>query len=878
MTEARLLYERSVVGNDFRYFLDILESADDDDRRLFLDLVNDFLDRADDRVLDQPLAIERLKWQLVRRRALPELLEVLRFQDEGLRETPPVRRLRRWYGDYPYRKDRRLRIPPGVYHLEDELGVVARVDELRWEGETLRIEGYAYIEGIGARRRRSQRIQVVAHRTGSEQRPIRLRTKRVHRPDVTADASQQLVALDWSGFAATLAAGKLRRRGAWRQGTWEIGIVVRAGGVVRESRQLKPAPLRAAPVAELPADGAHVRAALGQAGKLTLRVQRPRALVRSYRLDERVLQLDGDAGAVPGEGLTLQVSRRDGTAALEYPARLDRSGEHGTFLARIPLEDLDSEVGVADRAAAHAEEQGDAVPWDVYLVGDGRRRRLALHAAAPESTWTLEGREIAVHRTRSGNLTVLERSFRPVVTGVEWSPAGALLLTGSFRGPPGEYELVVRARRDGEAHSVPLSYDAEAERFGAELTPASVGSLAGTRPLGEGTWELLVRPGGSSSGAAVNVVLAHELLDELPVSATVGRKPFHFGVGGYDLPLLVVKRDLDDDDQGGFRQRRLRTAFYGAQRRRPLRDVVLYESFGGRECSDSPRAVHEELVRRGAPFEHLWVVRDGGCRVPDTAVAVRELGREYYEAYASARYVVANDHWPRWFARRSGQTSLQTWHGAPLKQLGHDLARRPKAVREYRRVLSQPSENWEYLVSPGPLATPILRGAFPVAGEVIDTGLPRTDTLFRPDRERLAEDVRRRLGLPAGKRVVLYAPTYRDHLGARDGYRLGPLLDLAALRAGLGEDHVLLFRKHRLMVGALPEQAEGSALDVSDFPDANELLLAVDVLVTDYSSAIFDFALTGRPMVFFVPDLETYRDEVRGFSIDFEAEVPGPLL
>ncbi|MGH3111993.1 MAG: CDP-glycerol glycerophosphotransferase family protein, partial [Gaiellaceae bacterium] len=388
----------------------------------------------------------------------------------------------------------------------------------------------------------------------------------------------------------------------------------------------------------------------------------------------------------------------------------------------------------------------------------------------------------------------------------------------------------------------------------------------------------LVRLRAGADDTSVKPVLAHELLDELPISTTVDGRTFRFGVAGYDLPLLAVEPDLADDERGGFRQRRLRTAFYAAQRQQALRDVVLYESFGGRDCFDSPRALHEELVRRDAPFDHLWVVRDQACAAPGTAVAVRKRSKEYYEAYARARYVVANDHWPRWLARRPDQTWVQTWHGPPLKKLGHDLARLPRAVREYRRISSQPSENWQYVVSPGAFATPILERAFPVAGEVIETGLPRTDLLFRPEHDRVAADVKRRLGVPAGKRVVLYAPSYRDHLRARDGYSLGPLLDLAAVRAALPDDTAVLFRKHRHMVGTLPEAASGAALDVSGFPDANELLLAADVLVTDYSSAIFDFATLNRPIVFFTPDLETYRDEVRGFSIDFEADVPGPLL
>jgi CDP-glycerol glycerophosphotransferase len=425
-----------------------------------------------------------------------------------------------------------------------------------------------------------------------------------------------------------------------------------------------------------------------------------------------------------------------------------------------------------------------------------------------------------------------------------------------------------------------------------------VPSLGGTRPLPQGLWQFLVRRRSDAGTSTLNAVLAEELLDELPAAAEIGHKRFQVGVLGEDSAVLAVDRDLDESERGGYSQQQLRTSFYGQRRERGVRDAVLYDCFGGREYSDSPRAVHEELVRREAPFEHVWVVRDGGFDVPPTAMAVRELSRDYYEAYARSRYLVANDHWPRWFVRRPEQTCLQTWHGAPLKRQGHDLVDRPKAVSEYRRVLWQRPENWQYVVSPSPFATPILRRAFPVGGEVIESGLPRTDTLLRPDRDARAEEVRRRLGI-AGKRVVLYAPTHRDHLGYRAGYwlaqfkvvptfaaelgyrhayRPGPLLDVAALAAALGDDHVLLFRRHPRVVDTPVAEADGFIRDVSGFPDATELLLAADVLVTDYSAAIFDFATTGRPIVFFTPDLEEYRDEIRGFSLDFEAEAPGPLL
>jgi CDP-glycerol glycerophosphotransferase len=876
LDEAKLHYDRSVVGNDLRYFLDILETGEDEFRELFLELANDFLDRADPRVLEQPRAIERLKWQLARRCALPELLEVLGFQAERLAETPAVCHEGAWYGDYPYRQDPRLQLPESVFRLDAELAPVVRLNSLRWEGEELRLEGYAYVDLIGAPEQASQHVELVARAENG--RSVPLGTEVVFRPDVTADGAQELVSLDWSGFVATLDPGRLQPAG-WRRpgrgpaGTWTIGVVLKAGGVDRETWELVPAPLHVVPAVHRSLGGAHVQAGLSGSGGLEVRIRRKRTVVDVCTLESGVLELAGDVGPVTGKPLTLSVRPRAGGPALAYPVDVHRGDGRAAFAARIPIGDLVGELGVAN-SAERAEERGDGVAWEVQLVGEQNRRRLALHETVPDTLHSVGDHEIAVEAGRQRSLRIVVRSFRPIVDEAVWSAAGTLKLAGSFRAPPGEYELVVRSRLGGEALAVPFQRE-RTGRFTAELDPGRIESYAGRLPLGEGQWELHARASGGPAASA-QVLLDPALAGRLPISTTIGRKPFRLGAGAAGVALLAVQRDLEHDERGGFHQRRLRGEGYRTLREGELRDAVLYECFGGREYSDSPRAIHEELVRRDAPLEHLWVVRDGACVPPATAVAVPQLSGEYYEAYARARYVVANDHWPRWASRRPEQTWIQTWHGPPLKRLGLDLARSPKAAREYRRTLLQPRENWHNLVSPGPLATPILRRAFPESAEIVETGLPRTDVLLRPDRD-LAEDVRRRLGVAAGKRTVLYAPTYRDHLFAGGSYRHGPLLDLRTLAAALGDEYALLLRRHRLMVGPSGPTAAG-VLDVTTFPDATELLLAVDVLVTDYSSAVFDFATTGRPMLFFTPDLDVYRDEIRGFSIDFEADAPGPLL
>jgi CDP-glycerol glycerophosphotransferase len=849
---SKLLYDRNVLAQDLAYFMAVLPAASEEFRATYMELANDFLDRVDGFAFDQPLAVDRLKWQLLRRRALPELVEVLRFEREDLAETPPIRSGREWFGDYPFRNDPRLALPSSLYRLVDEFVTIARVEEIALDGDTVRISGYAYIDWIGAPETGSQRVRLVARRRGWPPAKVSFETKEVARPDLNPRSAQQLLSLEFAGFTAELKLSDLGRR----EGAWKIAAVVRAEGRVRRNRRWNRGSLMAVPPVERRIEGGRLlRVELSPTGELTARIVGARAVVGAWGVDEGVLQLEGQLQGTGSGQAHLFIG---GAAATTHPVHVDRADGKTTFLARVPLEELSEDDLTVQirRGEAH-------VPLE--LPAEVRR---ALPAAAA----------------------------RPVIAPAEWSSEGTLRLSGSVSGAVDDLELELAAL--GRPHHYPAgSLSASGDgAFQIEVTPAAVRSLAGEHPLAEGTWELLFRARGSAGEAPIRPHFRRELLAKLPLTASVGLKRFHFGVTEEGYPVIAAERDLEEDERGGLAQRRLRRSFYPGARTGHLRDVILYECFGGSEYSDNPRAVFEELRRRQAPLEHLWVVRDGACAVPDGAVALRAQSRAYYESYARARYVVANDHWPRWCQRRPDQVWVQTWHGTPLKLQGRELEERPPAVRELRRALAQDPNNWRYVVSPGSFATSILEASFAPAGEVLETGLPRTDLLLGADREERAAEVRGRLGLEE-RTVVLYAPTYRDDLdyaiGRKphlprdrptyqsdldylDGYRLGATLDLATLTAALGEEYAVLFRKHARVVST--PAGLGEALDVSDYPDGLELLLVADVLVTDYSSWLFDFAALGRPIVLFAPDLEKYRDHVRGLHVDLADEGPGPVV
>jgi CDP-glycerol glycerophosphotransferase len=862
--KAKQWYDASVVAADLKYFLNVLDSGDDDYRALFLDRVNAFLDGVGRGAFRGLPVIERLKWHLVRRRMLPELLEILRYEREDLRDTPPVRVRGAWYADHPYRTDRRLRIPRRLFRVNKELEFSPGLSAVRWEDGRLRIEGWAFVAGVGAASRTSQDVTLIAlppgrlHRVRLRMTGIRVRADATQLPEPPPGTGAEVSDISWAGFAATLDPRRLRTGGTWRDKRWDLFIAVRVGRVWRRRSvfRIDPArPLRA--TEHTVPGGAQIAAAPTDAGGLGLRVRTQWATLKEHALEDGTLTLSGEVRASEPERLQLQARRRGDGERRWYPLAIGRGG---SFVARVPLAEL---------AAG-----GDAV-WELAVRGGGQGRPLALGTS--EAVWRNGGREVALTRALEGDTVLAVRTPRATVRHARWAEDGQLVLEGDVRRQPGSNELVLAGRVSLEQHAFPIS-DRGDGRGSARLTPARIASLAGDLPLREDEWELHVRSAGDDTARAP-VMLADELYDALPVQTVVEHKPFRLGMDPGGEAVLFVGRDLDPDERGRRQQRRLRSTVYAPARGAPLRDAVIYSSFGGRQYSDNPRMIHEELVRRRLPLEHLWVVRDARCRVPDTARVVRANSREHYEALATARYVVDNDHFPTWFQRRSDQTCLQTWHGTPLKQLGFDVSDLRNAVRRFEVEWEHHVRNWQYVLSPNRFSTPILRRAYAIEGEILETGYPRNDVLAAAGREDRSREIRHRLGLPDGARVVLYAPTYRDDLSDSQGrYRLEPALDVELLRSAVGEDTVVLFRKHHYCVDPVPATADGFVRDVSDYPDGTDLMLAADVLVTDYSSMMFDFANTGRPMLFFTYDLDAYRDEIRGFYFDFAAQAPGPLL
>jgi CDP-glycerol glycerophosphotransferase len=303
---------------------------------------------------------------------------------------------------------------------------------------------------------------------------------------------------------------------------------------------------------------------------------------------------------------------------------------------------------------------------------------------------------------------------------------------------------------------------------------------------------------------------------------------------------------------------------------------VVWQSFEGR-YSDSPAVMFERWSAERPGDEHLWLAAAGQSDTfPAGIDTVPIYTEDCVEALGECDLLIANTHTDVSWAKKPGACYLQTWHGTPLKRVHRDVLWAPPGRLDR---LSRDVARWDLLLSPNAESTPRLRRAFAFTGEVIESGYPRNDILSSPDRELIGRRVRRELGIPDGRTVVLYTPTWRDDVVLGGG--TGPVelgLQIEELVERLGEDYCVLLRMHSL-VGDRWTPVQGDRVrDVSRHPNISELFLAADLMITDYSSTMFDYAVTGRPILFFTYDMEGFRDTVRGFYFDLEEQAPGPLL
>ena len=568
---------------------------------------------------------------------------------------------------------------------------------------------------------------------------------------------------------------------------------------------------------------------------------------------------------------------------------LDRTRESAKQLERTRItSDLVERDGRVYWCAAHLDTETGRAALDVTGLGWSR---VAFGRSNPAARLT--------------GLTSLGGS-RVRLEGETVNPLGRIPqdaeLAASF-----EFRPVARVVRKYRVKAAEVRHDGDRIRWAVETDLAKT-----VRPLGvvDQTWEVRLRLTAGQLGTAESKITVLRLPGAEDGPLTVRARPLltravgdewvagvnHRGVFVFSLVARnpVARAVTAPFDQAGASPRgarvlriaqklyrraqivndpRIKREVYARLLTRlPLRrGSVVFESHLGGSYSDSPKYIYEALRRSGHRGRVYWSYAKSSGGFPQDATLVKRNSWAYLRALARAEFWVDNQGFPQWIGKRRGTTYIQTWHGTALKKMGVNTPQVRAMLTADRRRLTKAVGRFDHFLVRSEYDIRTLVDAFELRAEPLRVGYPRNDALLAPDRAEHADRLRERLDLPTDRKVLLYAPTFRNTTGAFE-----PGFDLTQFARRFGDRVLLLVRAHYLNSVQVPQEAAEAVRDVSTYPDVTELMLVADGLLTDYSSVMFDYALLDRPLLFFAPDADSYGQD-RGTYFDLARRAPGPF-
>lgn len=300
---------------------------------------------------------------------------------------------------------------------------------------------------------------------------------------------------------------------------------------------------------------------------------------------------------------------------------------------------------------------------------------------------------------------------------------------------------------------------------------------------------------------------------------------------------------------------------------RPEDKLIVFVSFGGKKYDDSPRCIYEKIIEdhRFDDYRLVWAFIEPDNHSIPRGEKIKIDTPKYFITLLKARCWVTNSGVERGLSFTGKNTFyLNTWHGTAIKKMGNDINSQTASFKSKAR-----SSHVDVMLAQGQYDVDLFSRVFNIPADRFRiTGLPRNDELVICNNQEVKASLKRKLGIPDNKKVILYAPTYREYSkdsGSNVVQRFP--ISFNKLKSALGDECVFLLRAHYEVLRVLDVKEDSFLRNVSSYPNLNELMLVSDVLVSDYSSIFFDYSILGRPMLCYAYDYQEYQDK-RGLYFD----------
>lgn len=867
----QIIDEYLIIEKDYRFlsldiaiFLNQLDRVDEEYIRNFVNAVNPFIAKLHPEAFRRLSAINKIKYKLLQDEKIEELLDVIRFEKKKLKFVKPEKRKGRYYIPSSYSS----LYPQEMFDVTDELSQVCRIEEMDWEGNTLKIVGHTYIGKVDSKFASRVYLKATIKKTGSLDE-IELPVKITKRKDVTKKYGlkppntkwlffRRIYSYDWSGFEVHIDFDREDVFQLAGTGKLEVWFTLRVGNLERQFRVNGPVKGEKPRTHAKVIRGKWIKPRYNAAWELTLETEEKIPVLLDTYLQDDKLVFIGHAPLMTSDAFILLVGKKN---SVQIPI----SGtDQNNFTAELQLE----------------ETVLDGDKYQVYIFSDNQQKPLYV----PKNQLSVNfdywrDREIHYKLTNNSTLHIWIEKVTPYIVKADWNKSRLDIQVFAFDFYNQEFDKIENELIVVESVETGKALKLKSVKNNENLLCANVPlqDEEGNLNFLDGKWAFFVEVEGVKDG---KTILWKKRIQQPPqgkiefaplIYSKQRFKPYISKNGYFKLSVKLVWSIIDRGPKG---QKVLRKIIYPLLRRLPLdRRMIVFQAYWGQSYRCNPRALYEYIQEReGDKFKYIWVFKNENTPIQGKAIKIREKSWKYYYYMARAKFFVNNVNFPDYYEKRKGAIEIQTLHGTFLKTMGLDVPGDFNTPQKKEMFLRK-CRRWDYVITPSRYMTEKARSCFQYDREVLEIGFPRNDVLFQSNNESLVQSLKTKLDLPSDKRIILYAPTWR----VKNKFQLQ--LDLELMHEKLSGEYVVLLRLHHLVAGNIDiDPYRGFVFNVSNYGKIEDLYLVSDLLITDYSSAMFDYAILNRPMLFFTYDLEFYRDKLRGMYIDFEQEAPGPLL
>ncbi|GGL45368.1 bifunctional glycosyltransferase/CDP-glycerol:glycerophosphate glycerophosphotransferase [Sporolactobacillus putidus] len=859
-----------ILNTDLLLYLDKLDEADDTYIDLYLERVSRYLQTVPEESLLQLWPIDRMKYFFVKKKDKQRVLRLLGYQRSGeMSRCKIVRHDGHYYANYLYHEQ----VPQTVLMIDDNLQVKRKTRKVFWQGRQLTVEGYGYIEKIDVPHRSDVKMEfsLVNEETGFrlpiEQTGMRRCLSNTIMYGVLAKKKYMpfkfVYNYNWSGFTLSIPFDTA----PFDQipyGSYVIEGKIQAGGLTRTF-------LVGSPVGGIKARADFVSDArqvihTAYSGNWDLHLIKEKIdnVIKNVAIDRTEIHLLGRVSD-PDHADSLSIKHKKSGLRLSFPLKAGQS---------------QFEIGVPVRTFSEEKSFGE---WDVSIsMKDGTKSPVVL-SKDNETIGDIGFAEAAVRAHLSGHTYLLVQNYGAElleVAGfnkkmVKMSVAAPFPI-GRMKEKTANMKLLFLSNDQGEAHHFSLNQTNHTDSFGRPVLEGwiDLGQDMNPENLKHTAFSLFLTDGPHDGAPSQNFAIYSDHLLKEPVSVLFHHVIYEFRHTEEHLLSLNLEAKWGWIERGRVRRAVLRKLFYPVARLLPMKKkTVIFESYWGKNFECNPRALYEYIDTNYPEYKTVWSLRDPLTHIEGHARKVRMHSLKYYYYMGTAKYFVNNVNFPDFYQKRKHAVELQTMHGTPLKTLGLDVPGEIRPGKHMEMYLAK-NRRWDYLCVPSDYVKNIAERAFAHKAKVIETGYPRNDKLFYDNHPEKILEIKARLGIPAGKKVIFYAPTWR----VKNHFKME--MNLSRLKQLFSDDYVLLVKFHHYVADAVhidEEKTAGFVFNETSYDDIRDLYLIADVLITDYSSVMFDYAILERPIILFTYDLDQYRDDLRGMYFDIIEKAPGPV-